>query len=72
VRQLQGHPPQGRGARDLHEPKAQAAARIIEFPILDFSFRIERVTRVELYESNAEFQQHTNLKSKIVLTRREN
>jgi hypothetical protein len=36
VRQLQGHPPQGRGARDLHEPKAQAAARVIEFSILDF------------------------------------
>jgi hypothetical protein len=36
VRQLQDHPPQRRGARDLHEPQAQAAAGVKE--ILDFGF----------------------------------
>jgi hypothetical protein len=41
VRQLQDHPPQGRGARDLHEPEAQAAARLRAFWILDFGFWIE-------------------------------
>jgi hypothetical protein len=42
VRQLQDHPPQGRGARDLHEPQAQTAAGVTELLILDFGFAIER------------------------------
>jgi hypothetical protein len=65
VRQLQDHPPQGRGARDLHEPKAQAAARVIEFSILDFRFWIGRETKVEPSKSIAEFQRRANRKSKI-------
>jgi hypothetical protein len=30
--QLQDHPAQGRRARDLHEPSAQAAAGLTDFP----------------------------------------
>jgi hypothetical protein len=40
VRQLQGHPPQGRGARDLHKPETQTAARLghFRFAVLGFRF----------------------------------